>query len=132
MNGDPPSECYSITMKEPFLAASLNVLRIALASSGLQQVSLIKKNSVKLNFLKNIFFLAFYRTKLELAFSSNLSSRGFYAITFISLANIFFPVNKFSSLPVQKVMLLQALNRIMIQEVEKKKKVENLHYFPIK
>lgn len=27
-------------------------------------------------------------------------------------------------------MLLQALNRIMIQEVEKKKeKVENLHYF---
>lgn len=43
MNGVPPSECYSVTMKEPFLAACLDVFFIALASSDLQQVSLIKQ-----------------------------------------------------------------------------------------
>lgn len=88
MNGVPPSECYRITMKERFLAACLNALFIALASSDLQQVSLIK-TSVKLNFLQNIFFLAFYRTKLELAFSSNLNSRGFNATIYIPSSRYF-------------------------------------------
>lgn len=90
-----------------------------------------KKTSVKLNFLQNIFFLAFYRTKLELAFSSNLNSRSFFMQSHLyHQLTLFFLLINSSSLPVQKEMLLQALNRIMIQEVEKKKeKVENLHYF---
>jgi len=69
MNVVPPSECYSINMKEPFPAACLNVLFIALPAEDLKKVSLVK-NSVKLNFLTQHFFLAFYRTNLELLFQA--------------------------------------------------------------